>query len=34
LTLILAAVFLGETMTWRLILGVALMSIGSLITLK
>ena len=34
LTLILAALFLGETMTWRLVLGVALMTIGSLITLK
>jgi transporter family protein len=34
LTLILAALFLGETMTWRLVLGVALMTVGSLITLK
>ena len=34
LTLIFAAVFLGETMTWRLILGVALMTAGALITLK
>ena len=34
LTLILAAVFLGETMTWRLVLGVALMTVGSFLTLK
>jgi len=34
LTLIFAAVFLGEAMTWRLILGVALMTVGALITLE
>ena len=34
LTLIFAAVFLGEAMTWRLILGVALMTAGALITLE
>ena len=34
LTLIFAAVFLGEAMTWRLVLGVALMTMGALITLK
>ena len=34
LTLIFAAVFLGETMTWRLILGVSLMTVGALITLE
>lgn len=34
LTLIFAAVFLGEAMTWRLLLGVALMTAGALITLE
>ena len=34
LTLIFAAVFLGEAMTWRLILGVALMTLGALITIR
>ena len=34
LTLILAALFLGEAMTWRLMLGVALMTVGALFTLK
>lgn len=34
LTLIFAAVFLGETMTWRLMLGVALMTAGALLTLE
>ena len=34
LTLIVAAIFLGEPMTWRLVLGVVLMTIGALITLE
>jgi transporter family protein len=34
LTLIFAAIFLGETMTWRLMAGVALMAAGALITLE
>ena len=34
LTLLFAAVFLGEAMTWRLVLGVALMTAGALITIK
>jgi transporter family protein len=34
LTLIFAAVFLGETMTWRLMAGVALMTAGALLTLE
>ena len=34
LTLIFAAVFLGEAMTWRLILGVALMTLGALMTIR
>jgi transporter family protein len=34
LTLIFAAVFLGETMTWRLAAGVALMTAGALLTLE
>ena len=34
LTLIFAAMFLGEAMTWRLILGVALMTVGAFITLE
>ena len=34
LTLIFAAVFLGEAMSWRLVLGVALMTAGALLTLK
>ena len=34
LTLILAALFLGEAMTWRLVLGVTLMTVGALLTLK
>jgi transporter family protein len=34
LTLIFAAIFLGETMTWRLMAGVALMTAGALITLE
>ena len=34
LTLIFAALFLGETMTWRLMLGVALMTAGALLTLE
>ena len=34
LTIILAAVFLGEAMTWKLILGVTLMTVGALLTLK
>jgi transporter family protein len=34
LTLILAALFLGEAMTWRLVLGVTLMTVGALFTLK
>ena len=34
LTLIFAAMFLGEAMTWRLVLGVALMTVGALFTLK
>jgi transporter family protein len=34
LTLIFAAVFLGETMTWRLVAGVALMTAGALLTLE
>ena len=34
LTLIFAAMFLGEAMTWRLILGVVLMTVGALITLE
>ena len=34
LTLIFAAAFLGETMTWRLALGVALMTAGALLTLE
>lgn len=33
LTIILAAVFLGEAMTWKLMLGVTLMTIGALLTL-
>jgi uncharacterized membrane protein len=34
LTLTFAAVFLGEAMTWRLMLGVALMTAGALLTLE
>jgi len=34
LTLIFAAIFLGETMTWRLVVGVTLMTAGALLTLK
>ncbi len=34
LTLILAALFLGEPMTWRLVLGVTLMTVGALFTLR
>lgn len=34
LTIILAAVFLGEAMTWKLIVGVTLMTVGALLTLK
>ena len=34
LTLILAALFLGEAMTWRLVLGVTLMTVGALFTLE
>ena len=34
LTLIFATVFLGEAMTWRLVLGVVLMTIGALLTLE
>ena len=34
ITLIFAAIFLGETMTWRLVLGVALMTAGALLTLE
>ena len=34
LTIILAAVFFGEAMTWRLMLGVTLMTVGALLTLK
>jgi len=34
LAIILAAVVLNESMTWRLVLGVALMTIGALITIK
>ncbi|HUP39069.1 MAG TPA: EamA family transporter [Vicinamibacterales bacterium] len=33
LTIVLAAVFLGEAMTWKLVLGVTLMTIGALLTL-
>jgi transporter family protein len=33
LTIILAAVFLGETMTWKLMVGVGLMTAGALLTL-
>ena len=33
-TIILAAVFLGETMTWKLALGVGLMTIGAFLTLE
>jgi bacterial/archaeal transporter family protein len=34
LTIVLAAVFLGETMTWKLALGVGLMTIGAFLTLE
>ena len=34
LTLILAMVFLGEGMTWRLALGVGLMTVGALLTIE
>lgn len=34
LTLLFAGVFLGEAMTWRLVLGVGLMTLGALITIK
>ena len=34
LAIILAAVVLNESMTWRLVVGVALMTIGALITIK
>ncbi len=34
LTLILATVFLGEAMTWRLMLGVGLMTVGAFLTLE
>jgi len=34
LAIILAAVVLNESMTWRLVLGVTLMTIGALITIK
>ena len=34
LTLVFAMIFVGETMTWRLILGVALMTVGALITIE
>jgi transporter family protein len=34
LTIIPAAVFLGETMTWKLALGVGLMTIGAFLTLE
>ena len=33
-TLMFAAIFLGETMTWRLMLGVVLMTAGALLTLE
>jgi transporter family protein len=33
LTIVLAAVFLGETLTWRLAAGVTLMTVGALLTL-
>jgi transporter family protein len=34
LTLLFAMIFVGETMTWRLVLGVTLMTVGALITLE
>jgi bacterial/archaeal transporter family protein len=34
LTLILAMVFLGETMTWRLAVGVGLMTAGAFLTIE
>jgi transporter family protein len=34
LTLILAMMFLGEAMTWRLALGVGLMTVGALLTIE
>jgi bacterial/archaeal transporter family protein len=34
ITLILAMVFLGEAMTWRLALGVGLMTIGAFLTIE
>jgi transporter family protein len=34
LAIILAAVVLHESMTWRLVVGVALMTLGALITIK
>ena len=34
LAIILAAAVLNESMTWRLVVGVALMTIGALITIK
>jgi transporter family protein len=33
LTIVLAGVFLGEAMTWKLVVGVALMTAGALLTL-
>jgi bacterial/archaeal transporter family protein len=33
LTIVLAMVFLGEAMTWRLGLGVALMTAGAILTI-
>jgi bacterial/archaeal transporter family protein len=33
LTIVLAAVFLGETVSWRLGLGVALMTVGAILTI-
>jgi drug/metabolite transporter (DMT)-like permease len=34
MTSIFTAIFLGETMRWRLMAGVALMTAGALITLE
>ena len=33
LTIVLAAVFLGESVGWRLGLGVALMTVGAIVTI-
>ena len=33
LTIVLAAAFLGESVSWKLGLGVALMTVGALLTL-